>query len=522
MSTSYVNYILRFRDNVTKGLRRVRTQAQMTDNSVKGIQTSLGGLFAVAGAAYGARQLMKYGAELQKVEKSFEVLVGNKAGAESLLGNVSEYAKNTNFGKMGLAQSAQDLLTYGVNAEKVMPTLEMLGDISLGNQEKLRLLSYAYAQVQGAGKLMGQDLLQLINAGFNPLQIISQQTGQTMGELRQAMEKGAISADMVTEAMKIATSEGGRFFNGANALAETGAGRFDRMNETIMETAQVIGSNLLDALVPVFDIMTNLFEFMSAHIDTLMVVGAVVGTLSVGVLAWWGATKLMIVAQSLLNAVMMANPVGLVILAIAGLVAGVVAAYNRFDKFREVVDTVWVMLKKFGSGIKSFVSSPLESLNKLFANTLAPFFEAIALVKEGNFWGAAKALGRGVLNISPFGLVNSVGKMLSAGYSSANEEVKAGASLAKDVKSSGVGKAVAAAGAFGGFGTVGTTSSSLKSGLNSITGSAPKTFNINIERLTGIETLSTTTMKEGLDEMEEKLLRILTNVLNDSQNLATS
>jgi len=529
MATSYIDYVLRFRDKVTAGLRGVRTEAKKTDKTVTSIQSSLTGLFAMAGAGYGISQLMKYGAELQKVEKSFEVLVGNKSGAEALLANVSEYAKNTNFGKMGLAKSAQDLLTYGVAAEKVMPTMKMLGDISLGNQERLKLLSFAYAQVQGAGKLMGQDLLQLINSGFNPLQIISQQTGKTMGELREMMQKGAISAEMVTQAMKIATSEGGRFFNGANALAETGAGRFDRMTETMMETAQVIGSDLLNALIPVFNVMTSLFEFLVKHKDTVMVIGAGVASLTAVLLGWWGAVKLVTVAQNALNIVMTANPIGLVIVAVAALSAGLYAAYKRFDGFREIVDTTWSILKKFGSNLKTIVTNPIESLAKMMNGVLAPFLEALALLRSGDYVGAAKALGKAVL-LAPTNTLGGLG--LANGIGSFDQEknklrVAAGRKGMLDY-AAGMGQGAGGEGSAGGVGMAGVlglganSSGGLKSGLNSITGSAPKTFNINIERLTGIETLSTTNIQEGADELEQRLKRLLLNVLNDSQNLALS
>ena len=79
-------------------------------------------------------------------------------------------------------------------------------------KNKLSSLTLAFSQVQSTGRLMGQDLLQMIGQGFNPLQIISEKTGRSMADLKKDMENGAISADMVTEAFKIATSEGGRFF----------------------------------------------------------------------------------------------------------------------------------------------------------------------------------------------------------------------------------------------------------------------------------------------------------------------
>ena len=531
MATSYIDYIMRMRDGVSPKLKTVTQEAKQADGAVKGIKTSLVSLAAIAGAAFTASKLLNYGAELQKVEKSFEVLTGSVTIANKMLGEVGEYAKNTNFGKMGLAQSAKDLLTYGVAAKDVMPQLKMLGDVSLGNQEKLRLLAYAYAQVQGAGKLMGQDLLQMINSGFNPLQVISEKTGKSMGELRDMMSKGAISAQMVTEAMKVATSAGGRFFNGAMALADTGAGRFDRMKETAFELAQTMGKDLLQALIPVFDAMTGLFEFIQRHKNTLLVVASAVSGMAVAYGALAIYAKRAAIAQGILNVVMGLNPVSLVVSGIAALVVGLVAAYHRFDKFREIVDTTWQILKKFGSNIASMVTSPIQTLKTLLGDTIAPFLEALALVKEGDFFGAAKALGRGMLNLNPIGMAANLISQTTQGIGSFSEEKLGMYRAAADAyKFPGAKKTNAGAGdAAGGVDFLAMlnaggkgTDTSLKSGVDSIVGRAPKTFNITIQKMAGIENLNTTNIKEGIQDLENELKRVLLNALNDAQNLAIS
>lgn len=85
--------------------------------------------------------------------------------------------------------------------------MKMLGDISLGNGERLQSLSLAFAQVTATGRLMGQDLLQMINAGFNPLEAIAKRTGETMTDVKERMSDGRVSVEEVEQAMKDATSE---------------------------------------------------------------------------------------------------------------------------------------------------------------------------------------------------------------------------------------------------------------------------------------------------------------------------
>lgn len=512
MATSYVDYILRMRDRVTGKLKGVSAEAQRADNNVKGLQGSLTSFVAIAGAAFGASQLMKYGGELQKVEKSFEVLTGSTEKANELLGGVSEYAKNTNFGKMGLAQSAKDLLTYGVATEKVLPQMRMLGDIALGDQEKLRLLSYAYAQVQGAGKLMGQDLLQLINSGFNPLQIISEKTGKSMGELRDMMSKGAISADMVTQAMITATSAGGRFYKGALALADTGVGRFDRMKETAFEMAQVFGKDLLDSMRPVFNVLTNVFEWVTRNKDAIIVATSVVGTFAIGFGVLTAAARAFVVVKQLMNVVLKASPIGVVTMLIAALAVGIYTAYKRFESFRKVLHGSWAVIKLIGGALKEYLEKPLDAVRKVIHVVVKYYNYLFDVIKKG-----LQMIGQTV-NIDfkqPEWL-----KKLQETY-----DQGASGATAEDSGSSGSGVGSLLSGAMPNlFGAMGgaTKSTSLKSGVDSIVGRAPKTFNITIQKMTGIETLHTENIKEGVTDLEAQIKRVLLNALNDAQNLAIS
>lgn len=103
------------------------------------------------------------------------------------------------------------MLGFNIELEKVMPMLKSIGDISMGNRERFNSLTLAFSQMSATGKLMGQDLLQMINAGFNPLTEISAKTGKAMSTLKEEMSAGSVSAKMVEDAFKSATAEGGRF-----------------------------------------------------------------------------------------------------------------------------------------------------------------------------------------------------------------------------------------------------------------------------------------------------------------------
>jgi tape measure domain-containing protein len=156
---------------------------------------------------------------------------------------MKSFAARTPFETSDISKAAQTMLAFGISADSVMGNVQMIGDVAMGNKEKFNSLSLAFAQVQSTGRLMGQDLLQMVNQGFNPLQIISEKTGKSMAQLKDDMAAGSISADMVTDAFKTATSAGGRFYGGMEAQSKTVAGMWSTLKDTFNELMIAQGQN---------------------------------------------------------------------------------------------------------------------------------------------------------------------------------------------------------------------------------------------------------------------------------------
>ena len=160
---------------------------------------------------------------------------GNADAAQDMYDRIAEYGKQTVYDKSGLVEAQKTMMSFGIEGEKAFTTLKQIGDIAMGDSQKMQSLSLAFAQMSSTGKLTGQDLMQMINAGFNPLQEISRTTGISIGELKEKMADGAISSDMVAQAFASATSEGSLFYEGAEKGGETMAGKVAQINDTIEE-----------------------------------------------------------------------------------------------------------------------------------------------------------------------------------------------------------------------------------------------------------------------------------------------
>ena len=190
-------------------------------------------------------------ADFQQLETSFNVLIGNTTLAKTFLEDLSNFAASTPFTIPGLADASKTLLSFGVMSSEVIPIVSMLGDVAQGNEDKLKSLALAFGKVESQGKLTGEELNQMIDSGFNPLDTISQKTGKSMGELRKEMEKGSITSSMIREAFVSATSEGGKFFEMTKKQGLTFKGVMSTMQDAVDELYRRFGKPVIEALTPI-------------------------------------------------------------------------------------------------------------------------------------------------------------------------------------------------------------------------------------------------------------------------------
>ena len=132
----------------------------------------------------------KLGMQAESTATSFKVLVGDEDKVTKMLDDLNKYADDTIWDRMGTQNAAKTMLGFGVAAENVVGDLKMLGNMAMGDKNKLQQLALAFGQVSSAGKLQGNDLLQLINAGYNPLADIAAITGDKVENVKEKMSKG--------------------------------------------------------------------------------------------------------------------------------------------------------------------------------------------------------------------------------------------------------------------------------------------------------------------------------------------
>ncbi|WP_315156608.1 tape measure protein [Capnocytophaga leadbetteri] len=235
-------------------------------NSLPGLATNP---LILAGAGIGMSIRKGMEADLQQANIT-TLLRGDVEKAKALYAQLSDYGVKTPYDKAGLIEAQKTMMSFGLSSEFAFGKLKNIGDIAMGDVQKMQSLSLAFAQATSAGKLQGQDLMQMINAGFNPLQVISERTGESMAQLKERMSKGGISAQELAQAFEWATDKQGLFYQGAEKAGQTLSGKFNKMMDSITELALKVYEAISPVLSPLVDLAAVIFSSIGGGIGWLI------------------------------------------------------------------------------------------------------------------------------------------------------------------------------------------------------------------------------------------------------------
>lgn len=411
--------------------RKLDAAAQSAAKFGTGIKKGLGDAFrSLPGAEFitnpivaltaGVGVVAKMGMEAEKTATSFNVLVGSEAKAAKMLGEINKYADNTLWDRSTTQNASKTMLGFGISTETVVDDLKMLGDVAMGDKNKLQSLALVFGQISAAGKLQGQDLLQLINAGYNPLLDLSELTGKSVATLKDEMSKGLITFDMVRAAFQRATGEGGKFNKMTEQIAQTSYGAFEQLKGKLIGTLLELYELIKPFVIPVInalgkglDYISKVADWASQHLNVLV---PVIKVLTVSIAAYTVAsnlasiaTKVLTIGFRILTAVLNANPFGLIVAGIAAATAAVITCWNKFAGFRAVILTVWDTIKGFGGILKQYVIDRLVGV----INGIGSVGLAIGKLFKGDFSGAWQSAKSGVDQIVGYSATNNAGAAMA-------------------------------------------------------------------------------------------------------------
>lgn len=340
---------------------------------------------------------LSYNRDMESYLTNFKVMLGDEQLAAEKLEEIRKMAASTPFTLSDLTEGTQTLLQFGIAADDTTNVLQMLGDISLGNADKMQTLVRAYGKMSSAQKVTLENVNMMIDAGFNPLNQICEATGESMADLYKRISDGKVGFEELQTAVEAATSQGGQFYNGMLEASQNFSGRLSTLQDNVAALTGKLTDGLFSALgdliVKANELVVSITEDdqkLAKLKDTIGLVITVVTSVGVAFLTYkgyltatsaatvvqtaattalaaahkaaeGGATGLA-VAQAGLNAVLKANPIGLVVSVLAALATALVTAYQTSETFRNIVNGAFQAVANIA---KSAIGAAIGWLDKL-------------------------------------------------------------------------------------------------------------------------------------------------------------
>lgn len=233
---------------VTSGFqRRMAALPRIAGTAVK----ATGAVLAAGVVGAGAWGL-KIAAANEQAQISFETMLGSGQKARTFLGDLRDFAAKTPFEFPELQTAASSLISAGVEAGKVIPIMTTLGDVTAGmgtGSDGIRRATVALQQMQAAGKITGEDLNQLRDAGIPVYDLLAAATGRAKSEVTALASAGKLGKADLDALMKgLETGKGLERFAG---LMDEQSASLTGLMSTLKDT---FGQNLAVAMQPVVDL----------------------------------------------------------------------------------------------------------------------------------------------------------------------------------------------------------------------------------------------------------------------------
>lgn len=343
-------------------------EGQTIDAAMKKIGSAMVGVFAISKLKDFAVQVANVRGEFQQLEAAFNTMLQSKSQADALMNQLIKTAATTPFGMSDIANSAKQLLAYGVEADKVNDTLIRLGDIAAGLSIPINDLAYLYGTTMVQGRMYTADLNQSLGRGIPLTEELAKQFGVTKNKVKSLVEEGKVGFPEVEKAIIALTSEGGKFGGLMAEQSKAITGQISNIEDAIEQIFNELGKKSEGFIAGTLEVTSSIVENWESIGKALLVVLSAYGAYKAAVIAVAAAHKIAYIweemqaflsltksitsakdAMLLLNMATKANPIGLIL----GVVA---AAATAFGLFRDNVSDSAAAVTKYGEGAAATIS----------------------------------------------------------------------------------------------------------------------------------------------------------------------
>lgn len=327
-----------------KGVQRAMADIQKAgsgfDKFAVGVEkASKTAAIALAGLAYAGFEFAKAAGEDEQAAAVLAKTLQNTTGATKTQIQATE-AWITAQGKL-----------LGITDDELRPALGKLvtatGDIT--KAQELAALAMDISAARGTGlEATSQALAKAYAGNFTALK-----------KLIPGIDEAALkSGDWATVQAALNDVVGGA----AATAADTAAGQYKILTTQMQEAKESIGAGLLPVMGKLIPLLISMAGFVQDNSNAFVVIGGTIAAFAsliiatnFAIKAYAAATAIATAAQWLFNAALTANPIGLVVVGIAALVAGLILAYQKSETFRNMLESLFEWLKTVATWLGNVV-----------------------------------------------------------------------------------------------------------------------------------------------------------------------
>lgn len=266
-----ISYIYDLVDNISPQLKKIQSNLEQTRNKTQAVAQSMassfdkvnqslkqtgqsiknaGSTLAPMSVAMGgvAIKALSSAANFEKLQMQMEVLTGSAEKGQEVFKKLVEFAAATPFELPELVKANNTLMGFGMTAEDAFDALKMIGDVSAVAGGDLQGITVAFGQAAASGRLMGQDLLQLVNNGVPIIDMLAKSTGVAKEQIKDMVSRGEITLPVLVKAFRDATSEGGKFNKGMEKLSTTLGGVYSTLKDSVNIAFAELGSEMAKSI----------------------------------------------------------------------------------------------------------------------------------------------------------------------------------------------------------------------------------------------------------------------------------
>lgn len=365
---------------IRQNVRGLSQNLQGVASGVQRVGVGLTGLVTLPLTALGA-VAVKTSADLEKAKIALELFLGSEEAALEKQKELIEFAKETPFQVLGIQETAGQLLAAQVEADKLIPTMNALGNAAKGNSDTFQRLVLNFAQVKTQGKLTGRDLRDFLVNQVPLVQLLSKELGVAESSIQDMTSKGQISFKDVEAAFMSASKEGGFFFDLMKKQSKTLSGQFSNLQDTVTQLFDEFGKAIdkafnlrenIKRLIGFVDRVRNSFVRLSPQAKKLIVflttLIALVGPLALGIgtvaVAVIGLTS----AAAALNVALLPFilTIGAVVAAIAAIGIAIFLLIDDFQAWRRGGNSVIGSIMNRFNDFFGFVKKTFAKIKAIF------------------------------------------------------------------------------------------------------------------------------------------------------------